>query len=295
MRPQIAQTIVHLWNVTDSVEPLDIEHTQARGFYSLLFLAQVLGDQLLTLTPADVHSEEKLNICVVSNNLQEVTGEEELCPEKATLLGPCRVISQEYQNILCRSIDVVLPDAGTARRQRLVEELLAEITSESSDRVISYRGRHRWVQDFEHVPFDVADERPVKLKDRGVYLITGGMGGMGLEFAQYLAQAVNARLVLVGRTPLPADDEKIRAIEAAGGEVLIAAADVTNEAQMRSVVEQARKRFGEINGVVHAAGVPGAGAAGRGRAPGPPRRRARGGRFPFSSIHPFVSENVKRL
>lgn len=257
------QTIVHLWNVTRAdvtrAEDLVDDESQARGFYSLLFLAQALGDQLLTLTPADVHVEEKLNICVVSNDLQEVTGEEELCPEKATLLGPCRVISQEYQNILCRTIDVVLPEAGTARRERLVDDLLAEIASESPDRVVAYRGRHRWVQDFEQVRFDVADDKPVKLKDRGVYLITGGMGGMGLEFAQYLAQTVNARLVLVGRTPLPADDEKIRAIEDAGGEVLLVAADVTNEEAMKRVVQHARERFGEINGVVHAAGVPGAG------------------------------------
>jgi len=256
---ETAQTIVHLWSVTPNGRDLDVEQAQARGFYSLLFLAQALGDQLLTLMPADVHVEEKLNICVVSNNLQEVTGEEELCPEKATLLGPCRVISQEYQNILCRSIDVVLPDAGAVREQRLVDDLLAEIANESSDRVVAYRGRHRWVQDFEQIRFDVADEKPVKLKDRGVYLITGGMGGMGLEFAQYLAQAVNARLVLVGRTPLPADHDKIRAIEDAGGEVLLVGADVTNEEQMKSVVQQAREQFGEINGVVHAAGVPGAG------------------------------------
>ncbi|HKV37024.1 MAG TPA: SDR family NAD(P)-dependent oxidoreductase [Pyrinomonadaceae bacterium] len=253
------QTILHLWNVTPEGQVLDVEDAQARGFYSLLFLAQALGDQLLTLTPADVHVEEKLNICVVSNNLQEVTGEEELCPEKATLLGPCRVISQEYQNILCRSIDVVVADADTVRRQRLVDDLLAEIASGSVDRVVAYRGRHRWVQDFEQIQIDAADEAPVKLKGRGVYLITGGMGGMGLEFAQYLAQTVNARLVLVGRTPLPADHEKIKAIEAAGGEVLLAAADVTNEEQMIGVVQQARERFGEINGVVHAAGVPGAG------------------------------------
>ncbi|HKS08831.1 MAG TPA: SDR family NAD(P)-dependent oxidoreductase [Pyrinomonadaceae bacterium] len=254
-----AQAIVHLWNVTPEGQDLDVEESQARGFYSLLFLAQALGDQLLTLTPADVHVEEKLNICVVSNNLQEVTGEEELCPEKATLLGPCRVISQEYQNILCRTIDVVQADTGTGGRQRLVDDLLAEIASGSSDRVVAYRGRHRWVQDFEQIQIDAADEAPVKLKDRGVYLITGGMGGMGLEFAQHLAQTVNARLVLVGRTALPADHEKIKAIEAVGGEVLLAAADVTNEEQMTAVVQQARERFGEINGVIHAAGVPGAG------------------------------------
>ena len=244
---ETGQTIVHLWNVTHEKQ-IDLEVS----FYSLLYLAQALGDQLLTLMPADVNVEDKLNIYVVSNNLQEVTGEEELCPEKATLLGPCRVITQEYQNIVCRSVDVELSE-------RLVEHLLAELTSESSDRVVAYRGRHRWVQDFEHIRFESVDQTALKLRDRGVYLITGGMGGMGLEFARYLAESARARLVLVGRTPLPADDERIRAIEDAGGEVVIEAADVTDETRIKDVVEQARKRFGEINGVIHAAGVAGGG------------------------------------
>ena len=252
---ETSQTIVHLWNVTPAHQPADVE--QSRGFYSLLFLAQALGDQLLTLNPADVRVEDKLNICVVSNNLQEVTGEEQLCPEKATLLGPCRVITQEYQNINCRSIDVLLPD-GADSEERIVDDLLAEIAADSADRVVAYRGRHRWVQDFEQIQLSAADGKPAKLRDRGVYLITGGMGGMGLELARYLAAEVSARLVLVGRTPVD-DTAKICAIEEAGGEVLVVAADVTDEAQMRRVIEQARERFGEINGVIHAAGMAGGG------------------------------------
>jgi phthiocerol/phenolphthiocerol synthesis type-I polyketide synthase E len=247
-----AQTIVHLWNVT--AEPrVDAGEALARGFYSLLYLAQALGDQLLTLTPADVHVEEKLNICVVSNHLQEVTGEEELCAEKATLLGPCRVISQEYQNINCRSIDLM-------NLSSCVDDLLIEVSSDSNDRLVAYRGRHRWVQDFEQIRVDaLSDATPALLRERGVYLITGGTGGMGLEFAHYLASAVNAKVALVSRNPLPATDEKIKAIEDAGGEVLVLAADVTDEAQMRNAVDEVRARFGEINGVIHAAGVPGGG------------------------------------
>ena len=256
----VPQTIAHLWNLTSGDNVPELEQAQARGFYSLLYLAQALGDQLLTLAPAAVKVEEKLNIFVVSNNLQEVTGEEKLDPEKATLLGPCRVITQEYQNIVCRSVDVVVPERTHQRRELLVESLLEEFASGAPDRVIAYRGRHRWVQDFEPIQFDEADEFAGKLRDRGVYLITGGMGGMGLELGHYLANAVRARLVLVGRTP-PTDDQrlKIQRIEEAGGETLVVTADVTDEARMKSAIEQARERFGEINGVIHAAGVPGAG------------------------------------
>ena len=248
-----AQTIVHLWNLTEEIQ-LDPQEALSRGFYSLLFLAQALGDQLLTLAPAQVHTDDKLDICVVSNGLHEVTGEEELCVEKATLLGPCRVISQEYQNIRCRSVDLLGPFPPS------LDQLLAEVASDSEDRVVAYRGRHRWVQAFE--PISVAgstEHTRAKLRERGVYLITGGMGGMGLEFARYLANEVSAKVVLVGRNALANSDERIKAIEEAGGEVLIVTADVTDEAQMRGAIDQARERFGDINGVIHAAGVAGAG------------------------------------
>ena len=273
-----AQTIVHLWNVTSKDQDLDAEKFLSRSFYSLVFLAQVLGEQLLTIPRPDERVEEQLKICVVSNNLQEVTGEEDLCPEKATLLGPCRVITQEYRNITCQSIDVVVPEAGNPEFERLLDQLLAEATDEGdSSLVVAYRWRHRWVQDFEQFKLNASDA-PARLKDQGVYLITGGMGGMGLEFAQHLAAAYHARLVLVGRTPLPAREEwdewikahdeaddvsqrilKVRAIEESGGEVLVVAADVANEEQMKTVLTEARSRFGEINGVVHAAGVAGGG------------------------------------
>jgi phthiocerol/phenolphthiocerol synthesis type-I polyketide synthase E len=273
-----AQTIVHLWNVTSNDQDLDAEKILSRSFYSLIFLAQVLGEQLLTISRPDERAEEQLKICVVSNNLQEVTGEENLCPEKATLLGPCRVITQEYRNITCQSIDVVVPEQAKPEFEQLLDQLLAEATDGGdSPLVVAYRWRHRWVQDFEQFKLNVSDA-PARLKDQGVYLITGGMGGMGLEFAQHLAATYRARLVLVGRTPLPAREEwdewinahdeadetsqrilKVRAIEESGGEVLFVAADVANEEQMKTVLAQARSRFGEINGVVHAAGVAGGG------------------------------------
>jgi NAD(P)-dependent dehydrogenase (short-subunit alcohol dehydrogenase family)/acyl carrier protein len=118
------------------------------------------------------------------------------------------------------------------------------------------------------------------LRDRGVYLITGGTGGIGLTLAGHLARSVRARLILVARTEMPdrgewarlsaerpAGDpvaERIRSIEAIerlGGEVLVVAADVTRAAEMSAAVRAARARFGSVDGVIHAAGVAGGGLA----------------------------------
>ncbi len=112
------------------------------------------------------------------------------------------------------------------------------------------------------------------LRQKGVYLITGGLGGIGLELAEHLAKTVQARLVLVGRRSFPARSawndwletnpandgtsrriRKVQGCEAAGGEVLIAQADVTKPEQMRRTIREACSRFGSIHGVFHAAGT----------------------------------------
>ncbi|MBD0326436.1 MAG: acyltransferase domain-containing protein, partial [Pyrinomonadaceae bacterium] len=190
---KVPQTIVHLWSLTPDAQASGSERfrqIQDRGFYSLLFLAQALGEQNM-IAP--------LQIGVVSNQLQEVMGQEPLCPEKATMLGPCKVIPQEYPNITCRSIDVVIPTSD-ATEDRLVNHLIAELAAEPTDLVVAYRGAHRWVQTFEAVRVGEVGEPAPQLREEGVYLITGGLGDIGLLFAEHLAQTLRAKLVLVGRS-----------------------------------------------------------------------------------------------
>jgi NAD(P)-dependent dehydrogenase (short-subunit alcohol dehydrogenase family)/acyl carrier protein len=256
-------TIAHLWSITQS--PHQSFDTQNLGFYSLMFLTQALGQENLT---------DSTQLMVVVNNLYDITGDEQLSPEKATISGPCKVIPQEYPQISCRQVDVVVPESGWGK---LGEQLMAELTAQPSNSVVAYRGNHRWVKTFEPVSLD-AVEAKTRLRQRGVYLITGGMGGMGLVLAQYLAQTVKAKLVLVGRSGLPAKEQweqwlathdpedaisckiqKVQALEALGAEVLIISADVANHAQMQAAIAQSLKRFGKIHGVIHAAGVAGAG------------------------------------
>ncbi|NQE34940.1 type I polyketide synthase [Microcoleus asticus] len=273
-RENIPKTIAHLWTITGETQKSGwewIDRAQETGFYSLLFLAQALGDENLT---------NELPIVVFSNNLQEVTGDELLCPEKATLLGTVKAIAQEYPNINCRSIDVVLPSSGSWQ-EKLLDQLLTEIVADnpkSNDAIVAYRGNNRWLQTFEPVQLNEALEETPVLREGGVYLITGGLGGIGLVLAENLAKTVRAKLVLVGRSAFPDRNErsqwlathddqdtisrKIRKLlefEESGAEVLVATADVTNLEQMQVAIEIAQKQFGHIDGVIHAAGVPGGG------------------------------------
>ena len=266
---RLPKTIIHLWNVTPSsdqeLEIEKVDKAQITGFYSLLFLAQALGRQETT---------DDFQITVISNNLQSVTGNEELCPHKATLLGPIKVISQEYSNIKCRSIDIILAENQSWHKAKLVEQLLAEMKVSDGEKLIAYRGLNRWVQSFEPVRFEKPEIENYRLREKGVYLITGGLGGIGLVLAQYLAQTLQAKLVLVGRSVLPRKEEweqwlishdetdgisrkirKVKELESNGAEVLVASADVSNLEQMQNVIAQTQQQFGQIHGVIHAAGI----------------------------------------
>ncbi len=225
--------IVHLWTVTGMAP--SFEEAQELGFHSLLALSQALSHR------GDLPG---IDLAVVSSGLHEVVPGDGVEPEKATVLGPVRVIPQELPGLRCRSIDVGAVPA---------EALLAELGRRPEEVVVALRGAHRWVQHFEAVPLE-APGRPV-YREGGVYLITGGLGKLGLELAAHLVNEARARLVLVGRSGVPPGREWAAWLETHGADVTVAQADVADRSQMAAVVAAAEARYGRIDGVIHLAAV----------------------------------------
>ncbi|WP_160174864.1 SDR family NAD(P)-dependent oxidoreductase [Azospirillum argentinense] len=94
------------------------------------------------------------------------------------------------------------------------------------------------------------------LRRGGVYLISGGLGGLGLIVARHLAGRYGARLGLLGRSPLDAAREaELEGVRALGGEAVYYAVDVADAAAVAAAVADLTGRFGPLNGVVHSAGV----------------------------------------
>ncbi|HKQ08246.1 MAG TPA: condensation domain-containing protein [Blastocatellia bacterium] len=268
---QVPELIVHLWQAVPGGEPEPafeyFAASQYLGFYSLVFLAQALSKRAIT---------KPLRLCAITSGMQDITGEEELCPDKMTLLGPLKTMPQEYPNIECRSIDVRLPRPGSREEAELIDQLYEEVVSDSADTVVAFRGHRRWAQEFEAIPPAARAATDPGWRESGVYLIVGGLGQIGLVLAEALAKSVQARLVLVGRSPFPpraqwadwlarhgdADQtsgkiRKLLALEELGSEVLTLNADLGDATQMRSVLTQTVERFGALHGVIHAAGVVG--------------------------------------
>ncbi|CAO3439350.1 Polyketide synthase modules and related proteins [Azospirillum doebereinerae] len=270
---RLPRTILHLWSLNGAapdaaadalIDSAGFAAAQDTGFYSLMRLFRSLW--------ADGGQEGALRVEVVADGLFDVTGQEPLAAAKATLLAPLLVAPQERPGTTCRCIDLDhVPDDRAALADRLLAEFAAEPTAGPA--VALRRGR-RWVQAYE--PVVLPPPAAPSLRDKGVYLLTGGLGGVGLVLARHLARSVQARLVLVGRTPLPeraawpellagptqdgASAARIRQVlelEALGAEVLAVSADVADRAAMERVLSLTETRFGPLNGVIHGAGTVG--------------------------------------
>lgn len=263
--------IWHLWSLTPDGEKPSFAEVQARGFFSLMYLAQAVDGAKV---PGS--SGAPLEITIVTNQIEEVTGSERLCPEKATLLGAAKVIPQESPKLSCRVLDVELPEPDGSAEEKLIERILGEARTCSPGTVVACRGPYRWTQTHEPIRRDVSASS--LLREAGVYLITGGLGGIGLSLARHLAQTRRAKLVLLGRSGLPPKEDwaerlsvpgqpesvrlrirQVMDLEALGAEVLVLRANVAREAELRAAVAEARRRFGAIHGVIHAAGEAGGG------------------------------------
>ena len=264
--------IAHFWSLTEEGLPMgsqDLDEGLNAGFYSLMYIAQAAGKY-----PAG----KPLRIEVVTNGMQKVESRDIIYPVKAALIGPLKVIPQEYPGVACRCIDISTVGTDCSWREDAAEQIIGELMSEPRHEIVARRGDERWVQSYDAVKIGESTGIPQNLRENGVYLITGGLGGVGLELAGYLAERVKARLILIGRSVFPEREEwgqwisghdvqdetslkinKIKEIEELGGKVSVLSADVSNAEEMKACVDFAVKTYGDLNGVIHGAGLPGGG------------------------------------
>jgi iturin family lipopeptide synthetase A len=261
--------VVSLWNIPEESDDRNIlqrlDQSLAPGFYSLLYLAQALGRQ---------ETGQELRITAITHSLYRVTGDEVLNPEQALCLGPVEVIPLEYPSWNCRNIDVVAPPSGSPKEKELIGQLMEELAAQPVEAVIALRSGLRWIRHFEKAKLPGTSDRIRGLRQEGVYWITGGLGGIGLVLARYLAEKAGARLILSGRSPFPPREQwsqwldthaqgdptsrkiqQLREIEKLGAEIRVFQADVSDTEQMRRMVARIKADFGRVNGIIHSAGI----------------------------------------
>ncbi|WP_414582892.1 SDR family NAD(P)-dependent oxidoreductase [Scytonema sp. PCC 10023] len=255
--------ILHLWTYDQyagEISSLDqLEQAQYQGTYSLLFLIQALSQ---------VQKDIPTQLYVIASHTQATSPSDKIAYEKTPILGLIKTISQENPWLKCRHIDLPI-DLVEVNATRILQEMRVM----QSDKEVAYRNGQRLIPRLSKVNLTQEKKHEIPLKHGGMYLLTGGLGGIGVEIAKYLLTHYQVRLLLVGRTSLPqrntweahlqkTDDtisqsiKTLLTLEQLEGEILYQAVDVCDFVQLQQVVEQAKSHWQcELDGVIHLAGI----------------------------------------
>jgi acyl transferase domain-containing protein/acyl carrier protein len=254
---------VHLWNYSLWAAPpeqlLENDRLLNERVYSLLFLAQALVKH---------YPVSPLNFLVVTQGAYSISSTDSLQGVHQSMAGVlAQVVAQENPTIKTKVVDfnqdVLLPE-------KLADILFQEMkTASTGEGIVAIRDGQRLSRTLEkiNVPTDI-DSLP--LLPGETWLITGGTSAVGTEIALALVRQVPINLVLTGRHPLPPRQEwqslshdsstsqriqAIQQLEQLGATVMYQAVDVTDALGMKQLIENIKSRFGNLTGVIHAAGA----------------------------------------
>jgi acyl transferase domain-containing protein/SAM-dependent methyltransferase/aryl carrier-like protein len=246
------QKIVHLWpRVSEATPPDELPAVMESGCEAVFYLTQALMSErsLGRVSFLDVH----------------FSGGSGLISTAAGMVGFAKTIRLENPRFFYKVAELRSPSGRTDEwpSNRLMSMFARELRDER-ETWVRYEDGRRLVRRYRELVPDkdfklstgTESGAPPPLRERGVYLISGGNGGLGRIFAAWLAKTTRARLVLFGRSGLSAQVQAdLRQLEEMGAEVLYVQADVAHRSDVARLVQQAKSRFGQINGVIHSAGV----------------------------------------
>ncbi|KYC40370.1 short-chain dehydrogenase [Scytonema hofmannii PCC 7110] len=255
--------IVHLWSLetrSHQITPSSLEVAQVLGSGSVLHLVQALLNFTNSISP-------KLWLATCGTQAVEAKPVP-LAVANAPLWGLGRVIALEHSEIWGGLVDLDPNTSGKEGTTSQAKSLLAEIWQPDDEDQIAIRGKQRYVPRL--VRSSNLKPQPLHLQANATYLITGGLGSLGLQTAQWMVEQGARNLVLLGRKGLPDRNqwstiphetdtwERVKAIQSLedmGAKIIVAQADVSNSEQMTAVFEQLRDPQIPLKGIVHAAGV----------------------------------------
>lgn len=235
-RDHMPTRIAHFWGVTarETYRPGSnfLHRNIEQGFLSLTHIAQALQSEDVALP---------LHMVAVTSGAQALPGERLVYPEKALIAGPARVAPREMPGLTVATLDI------DPMAKDLTEALLDELCATPATTTALLRGAKRYAQTLAPAPLP---DRMPDLPQGAHWVITGGLGGIGLTLAETLARESAAKVTLIARRVPAVPDPRIAQM---GAQVL--AADICNVVEMRAALERAKASFGPIHGVIHAAGT----------------------------------------
>lgn len=254
--------IVHLWSL-DAPEFSELPHDK------LMRASLDVCISVVNLMQAVAQSDtgQQTRVWLVSQGARAVRDETRIAIAQSPLWGLGRTVAQEMPQLFGGLIDL---EAGIDASQsaRLLND---ELSAPTEERQIAFRQERRYVWRLARRVDRQREERALKFRTDASYVITGGLGALGLQVARWMVQQGARRLILMGRTPLPirsvwnevqpdssfaSQIAAIRQLEGMGASIHLAPVDVADETQLVSFLNTfEREGWPRIRGVIHAAGT----------------------------------------
>lgn len=266
----VAPIVLHVGSYTDQMATMlseeETEQQLGRGFYSLLSMIQAYLEEF--------GDRSALKLAILTSGVHKVLGLENIHPLNATLLGFCRVLRQEHPTMQCKLMDLhpsEHPQNNPFLISRLLEVCVGAISWREQVFVASYRHGYEWYLMYQ--PITAAGQTVSRLRDHGVYLVTGGLGGIALSCCEAIARTVKQpKFILLSRKALAPETEwaaisedpehtdyakitRIRYLRKLGAEYQHYSVDIMDLKALEAVVQRSLVNWGAIHGIIHTAGV----------------------------------------
>lgn len=214
-----------------------------RSVYSVINLSQVLLELNLQGKTKLLYLQQCIDRAASCN------------PIYSAVSAIVKTIRQENSKFIYKTINISSMDYGVSKSKEIVDILLQEFMEENEFE-ITYIDKKRYVRRLKEIDNHCTDMNEVELKENGVYLIIGGLGGLGLIFARYLANKVKPRIILVGRSKLDfVKRVKINELKATEAEITYIQADISRQEEAKRLLEKVKERYGVLDGVINCAGI----------------------------------------
>jgi acyl transferase domain-containing protein len=237
--------VIHLWALTGSTQEMSLsllQETQAVQCGSILHLVQALAQRQGPQLP---------QLWLVTRKAQPVGAAlDPTAVEQAALWGLGRTVALEHPDLWGGLIDL---DDTLAEQSALA--LLPEILGPAVEDQVAFREGQRYIARLAGQPSKATIE-PVRFAADGAYLITGGLGGLGLTVAQWLVEQGVRHLALMGRRPPTAQTEALlQEMAQKGVQVVTLQADVAQPDQLDRAMVELDRQMPPLRGIIHAAGI----------------------------------------